>query len=176
MRKKAMPYVFVIGGASSGKSRFALDRLAGRIDVTFIATGVATDPEMRERISAHRRERPISWRTVEEPENLVEAVRGVPDGSEGIVIDCLTFWVSNLLYRKNLDDAGIRRLAEETALCVRDAAAEAVVITNEVGLGVIPQTEQGRMFRKIAGEVNQIFARHASEAYFVISGVETRIK
>jgi adenosylcobinamide kinase/adenosylcobinamide-phosphate guanylyltransferase len=171
-----MPYVFVIGGASSGKSRFALDRFAGRTGVTFIATGVATDPEMRERIRSHRRERPPSWRTVEEPENLLEAVRGVPEGSEGIVIDCLTFWVSNLLYRKNLDGAGIRRLAEETALCVRGAAAEAIVITNEVGLGVIPQTDEGRTFRKIAGEVNQIFAMHSSEAYFVISGIDTRIK
>ena len=171
-----MPYVFVIGGASSGKSRFALDRFAGRTAVTFIATGVPTDPEMQERIRAHRRERPHAWRTVEEPENLVEAVRGVPDESEGIVIDCLTFWVSNLLYRKNLDDAGIRRLAEETALCVKSATTETIVITNEVGLGVIPQTDAGRLFRKIAGEVNQIFARHSSEAYFVLSGIETRIK
>jgi adenosyl cobinamide kinase/adenosyl cobinamide phosphate guanylyltransferase len=171
-----MPYVFVIGGASSGKSRFALDFFAGRTGVTFIATGVPTDPEMRERIRAHRSERPPVWRTVEEPVNLVDAVRGVPDGSEGIIIDCLTFWVSNLLYRKNLDDAGIRRLAEETALFVRDAATESIVITNEVGLGVIPQTDEGRLFRKIAGEVNQIFARHSSKAYFVVSGIETRIK
>jgi adenosyl cobinamide kinase/adenosyl cobinamide phosphate guanylyltransferase len=171
-----MPYVFVIGGASSGKSRFAVDWFAGRNRVTFIATALPTDPEMRERIRAHRGERPPAWRTVEEPVNLAEAVRGIPDGSDGIIIDCLTLWVSNLMHRKNLNDAGIRRLAEETALCVRDAVPQSLVVTNEVGLGVIPQTEEGRLFRKIAGEVNQIFARHSERAYFVVSGIETRIK
>jgi adenosylcobinamide kinase/adenosylcobinamide-phosphate guanylyltransferase len=171
-----MPYVFVTGGASSGKSRFALDWFAGRTGVTFIATGVSTDPEMAERIRAHRRERPPAWTTVEEPVNLAEAVRSVPVGSEGIIIDCLTFWVSNLMCRQNLDDARIRRLAEETALCARDAVPQSLVITNEVGLGVIPHTEEGRLFRKIAGEVNQIFAGHSAQAYFVVSGIGTRIK
>ena len=171
-----MPYMLVIGGASSGKSRFALQWFAGRSGVTFIATGVSTDPEMEERINAHRRARPSAWRTVEEPVNLAEAVRRVPDESEGIIIDCLTFWVSNLMHRKNLDGAGIRRLAEETALCVRDAVPQSLVITNEVGLGVIPHTEEGRLFRKIAGEVNQIFARYSAQAYFVVSGIKTRIK
>jgi adenosylcobinamide kinase/adenosylcobinamide-phosphate guanylyltransferase len=171
-----MPYAFVIGGASSGKSRFALDCFADRTGVTFIATGVPTDPEMEERIRAHRRERHPAWKTVEEPVNLLEAVGSVLDGSEGIIVDSLTFWVSNLLYRKILDDAGIRLLAEETAIRMRDASTESIVVADEVGLGVIPPTDEGRVFRKIAGEVNQIFAGHSSKAYFVVSGIGTRIK
>jgi adenosylcobinamide kinase/adenosylcobinamide-phosphate guanylyltransferase len=171
-----MPYVFVTGGASSGKSRFALEWFSGRTEVTFIATGVSTDPDMAERIRAHRGERPPAWTTVEEPVNLAEAVRSVPHVNEGIIIDCLTFWVSNLIYRQNFDHARIQRLAETTALCVRDAVQQSLVITNEVGLGVIPHTEEGRLFRKIAGEVNQIFARHSAQAYFVVSGIGTKIK
>ena len=171
-----MAYVFVTGGASSGKSRFALDWFRGRTGVVFVATGIPTDPEMEERIRAHRRDRPSSWRTVEAPVDLAEAVREAAAGSEGLIIDCLTFWVSNLMYAKNLDDGEIRRIAEETALRVRDAAPESLVVTNEVGSGVIPHTAEGRRFRKIAGEVNQIFARHAGQAYFVVSGMASRIK
>jgi adenosyl cobinamide kinase/adenosyl cobinamide phosphate guanylyltransferase len=171
-----MPYVFVIGGASSGKSRFALDWFRGRTGVAFVATGIPTDPEMEERIRAHRRDRPSCWKTVEAPLDLADAVREAAPGSEGLIVDCLTFWVSNLMYAKHLDDEEIRRIAEETALLVRDAAPESLVVTNEVGLGVIPHTAEGRRFRKIAGEVNQIFARHAGRAYFLLAGVATRIK
>jgi len=169
-------YIFVTGGASSGKSRFALERFKGLSKVAFIATGVSTDPEMEERIRNHRRERPAGWDTIEEPLDLIGALARVPRESEGVIIDCLTLWVSNLLYERSVGHGAVLSLAEETAGRLEGVAARALVVTNELGFGVIPANEECRLFRKLAGEVNQVFALKSAEAWLVVSGIGMRLK
>jgi adenosyl cobinamide kinase/adenosyl cobinamide phosphate guanylyltransferase len=133
-----------------------------------IATAEARDDDMAERIRAHRDERPQDWTTVEEPLELAHAVAAAPD-EDGLVVDCLTLWVANLL------DRG--RAAAEVEEASRAAAARAgsrsgptIVISNEVGLGVVPATELGRRYRDLLGRVNTEWASAAETAALVIAG------
>ncbi len=171
---RTMSYTYVTGGASSGKSRFALEHFIDRPDVTFIATGVETDEEMTRRIELHRASRPSEWKTVEEPFDLIRAV--LNSKTAAIIVDCLSFWVSNLMYSKKLDYDGIVSQATAVAAFLEKADGEIVVVTNELGMGLIPEREESRAYRKTAGEVNQIFAEHAKDAYFVVSGINLKIK
>jgi len=171
-----MSLILITGGASSGKSSFALDIFKDRNNVTFIATGVITDPEMKERINNHKRYRPKSWETIEEKINLIEAVRNIKEDRRAVVIDCITFWVSNLLYYKKLEKETILKIAEDTAKYLSKIEKESIVVTNEIGMGLIPQTKDTRSFRKIHGEVNQIFARFSNNVFLVVSGIGIRVK
>lgn len=171
-----MSFIFISGGASSGKSDFALKYLKGRSDVTFIATGVSTDAEMEIRIREHKDQRPSAWATIEEPVDLIKAVGNIKSRRGAIILDCLTFWVSNLMYCKNLEREKILELAEKTAFYLGTIEKTALVVTNELGMGIIPENEEIRNFRKIAGEVNRIFAGMSDEAYFIISGIGVKIK
>jgi adenosyl cobinamide kinase/adenosyl cobinamide phosphate guanylyltransferase len=169
-------YTFITGGASSGKSSFALGLLQGRNDVTFIATGVATDPEMEKRITAHKNGRPKTWETIEEPVDIIGAARRMIPRNRGLIVDCLTFWVSNQLYSQSQNQSVIIRNAEETARFLQNLNKTILVVTNEIGMGIIPKSEETRLFRKVAGEVNQVFARMCKEAYMVVSGIGTQIR
>ena len=169
-----MPYTFVTGGSSSGKSAFVLDLFRKQDRVTFIATGRATDPEMALRIREHRRERPGTWSTVEEPLDLAGTLESC--GGGGAIIDDLTFWVTNQLYLAGASERDVLRFAARTAAALRAFPGPAAVVTNEVGQGLVPDSPEGRRFRKISGEVNRIFAREAGEAYLVVSGLPLRLK
>lgn len=171
-----MPYIYITGGASSGKSCFALDYFKNMLDVTFIATGVAADPEMEMRISIHKKQRPDDWHTIEEPVDLIKAVKSTKKGYSGIIIDCITFWVSNLIHYKKLNRDKILEYAQKAAQYLTTADKAILVVTNELGMGVIPHTEEGRNYRIIAGEVNQIFAKKSKEAYLIVSGIPIKIK
>lgn len=168
-----MAYTYISGGASSGKSSYAIERVSGKT-VTFIATGVETDEEMAERIRLHRAARPPGWTTVEEPFDLIRAVHRAK--TDTLIIDCITFWVANLIYREGLSGEEISSKAAAVAIFLKAAEKEIVVVTNELGMGLIPEYDESRRYRKIAGEVNQIFARYAKEAYFVVSGIPVKIK
>jgi adenosylcobinamide kinase/adenosylcobinamide-phosphate guanylyltransferase len=169
-----MSLTFVTGGARSGKSAYAL-RLAAAAGspVTMIATAEARDAEMRERIDAHRRERPASWRTVEEPLDLAGALRRLPDG-EFAVVDCLSLWVSNLLERA--DGADVEALAAEAAALAAGHAGECVAVSNEVGMGIVPDNALARSYRDVLGRVNAIWAEAADEAVLAISGRVLRLE
>ncbi len=171
-----MPYTYITGGASSGKSRFALTLFKGKENVTFIATGRITDPEMEKRVDLHRRQRPPSWRTIEEPVDLITAVGSTNARSGEVIIDCLTFWVSNLTYEKGMDRMQILDLAERTARFLEAHDKSVLVVSNELGMGIIPADAESRQYRRIAGEVNQIFASHSNEAYYMLSGLPLKIK
>lgn len=171
-----MSYIYVCGGASSGKSRFALTYFQGRNDVSFIATALVTDPDMESRIKAHKSQRPKGWYTVEEPLDLIQAVKNTKKESKGIIIDCLTFWVSNLIYQSNIDHQKILKRAEETAVFLIGSEKEIIVVTNELGMGIIPARKESRDFRKVCGEVNQVFAQMSDEAFFIISGIPIKLK
>lgn len=171
-----MSYTLITGGASSGKSEFALKMLEGREDVSFIATGVNTDPEMEKKIQEHQKKRPQSWETIEEPLDLISAIKKINPKNGALIIDCLTFWVSNLLYYSRTKSERIIEIAEETACLLKHQNKKSLVVTNEVGMGIVPHSEDVRFFRKIAGEVNQIFAREAEHVYLVISGIGMKLK
>ncbi|MGQ9614910.1 MAG: bifunctional adenosylcobinamide kinase/adenosylcobinamide-phosphate guanylyltransferase [Spirochaetota bacterium] len=171
-----MSYTLITGGASSGKSEFAMKMFEGRDDVSFIATGIKTDLEMEKKIQNHQRKRPKSWETLEEPIDLISAIKKINQNNGALIIDCLTFWISNLLYYSRTKSEKIIELAVETASFLKHQKKESFVVTNEVGMGIIPHSEEVRFFRKIAGEVNQIFAREADHVYFVISGIGMKLK
>jgi adenosylcobinamide kinase / adenosylcobinamide-phosphate guanylyltransferase len=164
-----MPLVFLLGGARSGKSRLAVS-LAGasHAPVTVVATAEARDEEMRERIAAHRAERPAGWRTIEAPLRLELALAEVPR-DETVIVDCLSLWAANML-EQGSTPADIMAAAERTAALAAARSGLTVSISNEVGMGVVPATPLGRSYRDLLGSVNRIWAGAASRAALVVAG------
>ncbi|HZT80197.1 MAG TPA: bifunctional adenosylcobinamide kinase/adenosylcobinamide-phosphate guanylyltransferase [Gemmataceae bacterium] len=167
--------ILVGGGARCGKSdlALALARRLGRRRL-FLATAQARDGEMRERIGRHRRTRGDDFRTLEEPLAVPEVLRQTAD-DDVVVIDCLTLWLTNLLLAGHEPEAVLRRV-KELADVLRQRPAHAVVVTSEVGLGLVPETPLGRTFRDVAGLAHQRLAAAADEVYFGALGVMLRLK
>lgn len=162
-----MSLALLLGGARSGKSAMAV-RLAeaSGSPVTFIATAVAGDDEMALRIARHRESRPAEWTTVEAPLDLLEAVRSAA-GGDFLVVDCLTLWVSNLLG----EGAVAAEIDAAAAMVVQSLRGrDCVVVTNEVGLGIVPVNEMARGFRDTLGSVNALFAASADKAVLMVAG------
>ncbi|CAN5607929.1 hypothetical protein BH23ACT3_BH23ACT3_16530 [soil metagenome] len=166
--------VLCLGGARSGKSTFALERALDHerrtgCTVTFVATSprIDGDADLEARIAAHRAERPGSWNTVEEPVDLAGALDRC--GHTFAVVDCLTLWVSNLMWRGDADDAVVE-VAGHTARAAAARTAPTFVISNEVGMGVHPTTDEGRRYRDLLGRVNQIWAAAADRALLLVAG------
>ena len=159
-----MPLTLLIGGARSGKSSLAV-RLASetRAPVVFVATAEARDTEMAERIARHRAERPDAWQTVEEPVELHAAIESAPSDA-CVVVDCLSLWVANIL-----EEGG------DPDLRVPTRSGPTIAVSNEVGLGVVPATPLGRMYRDVLGGVNAAWAAAADDAYFVVAGKALRL-
>lgn len=157
----------LLGGARSGKSSLAVE-IGRRHDgpVTFIATCPPLDGDLAARIARHRAERP-AWPTIEEPLDLTGALSSA--GSDLVIVDCLTLWVSNLLLRGDTDDE-IHAMSTVTATAAATRRAPTVVITNEVGLGIHPETELGRRYRDLLGRVNQQWAAVADPALLLVAG------
>jgi len=136
--------------------------------VTFVATGEARDDEMAERIVRHRAERPADWTTVEEPYALGEALSRI-DSDDAVVVDCLTLWAANALERDGGPDL-VLEAAERAARIAAERSGVTIAISNEVGLGIVPVTDLGRIYRDLLGEVNRIWVDASDEALFVIAG------
>ena len=166
----------VLGGARSGKSRFAIE-LAKRCGrrITYIATCLARDQEMRERIARHREERPAHWRTIEHPPDLPATLAGLDHTASGIVIDDLTLYLSELLVQRQPVSTMLERVTQlcETARRIRPPV---IVVSNDVGLGLVPSHRLGRQFRDLAGFANQIAAQVADEVYFLVAGIPLQLK
>jgi adenosyl cobinamide kinase/adenosyl cobinamide phosphate guanylyltransferase len=164
-----MPYTFLIGGARSGKSSLAV-RLASAVggQVVVVATAEARDDDMAERIRAHRASRPEGWRTMEASIELIDAVDGVGEDA-CVVLDCLTLWVSNALEAGAPEDA-IDGEARTLASILAGRDAPSVVVSNEVGLGIVPANELARRYRDVLGRVNGSFADEASRSFLVVAG------
>jgi adenosylcobinamide kinase/adenosylcobinamide-phosphate guanylyltransferase len=167
--------ILVGGGTRSGKSAYALT-LARRLGKRrlFLATGQAKDGEMKDRIERHRRARGDDFETIEEPLAVAETIARFAD-HEVVVVDCLTFWLANLLLDGNTEDQ-VRKRVEELAAVLSVRSAHAVLVTSEVGLGVVPDSTLGRVFRDVAGLAHQCFSRLADEVYFGVLGTMLRIK
>jgi len=172
---------FVLGGARSGKSSFALSlahRTGGR--VVFVATAEGLDDEMRQRIERHRRERPQHWRTLEAPVELGEALRTEAGVADVVLIDCLGLLVANVMGEDTDDAAALeaRLDAEVDGLLAAHQAGAAtfIVVSNEVGMGVVPAYASGRVFRDLLGRVNQKLARAADRVYWMVAGLAVEVK
>jgi len=170
--------ILVTGGCRSGKSGYAMERaLALPGPWGFLATAQAFDDEMRARIRKHKAGRPAHWGLVEEPVEVPAALAGMLRETRTVVVDCVTLWMSNLLCAEELlgEDEAARR-AGDLAACARDAAATVIVITNEVGSGIVPENALARRFRDCAGRANQVIAREAREVVLLTSGIPLVIK
>jgi adenosylcobinamide kinase/adenosylcobinamide-phosphate guanylyltransferase len=163
----------LIGGARAGKSSIATKMAVSMGGaVTFVATAEPHDEDMARRIARHRLDRPNAWTTLEEPVDLVKAIRTADTGT--LIIDCLTLWTSNLML-SGLGDEEVEARAREAASLTAARPHASLVVTNEVGMGVHPASELGRRFRDLLGRVNSIWAHEAVEVLLVVAGRATRV-
>lgn len=165
----------ITGGARSGKSRHALTLASEYARKAFIATSTAFDEEMADRIAKHQQERDDSFLTVEEPIDLAGAIDGLPDSVDVAVIDCLTVWLGNLMHHHEDD---IEECTEVTALqpAIRRSRCDLIIVTNEVGMGIVPNSAVSRRFRDIAGRLNAGVASVADDVVLTVSGIPVAIK
>ena len=177
---------FILGGARSGKSTFA-QQLAteGGGQVVFIATAQAGDPEMAARISAHQAARPAEWFTLECPTGLADNWKASGIASDLVVIDCLTFLVTNLLLQAAPDvDQPDESLAttlvtgeiDTLQKTIRESSCDWIVVSNEVGLGLVPPYPLGRLFRDLLGWANQRLASQAEQVFYLVAGIPMPIQ
>lgn len=174
--------VLITGGARSGKSTFAeqyADRVAAHNRVTYIATAQALDEGMRKRIDRHRSQRDVSWETVEEPLDLI-ALLDRRRADPVLLIDCLTLWLTNvLLAREEEEETAERRVLAEVdrlAAALRDFPGCAIAVTNEVGDGIVPEYPLGRLYRDLAGLMNQRIAAVSQEVFLVTAGIPIELR
>jgi adenosylcobinamide kinase/adenosylcobinamide-phosphate guanylyltransferase len=170
--------MFITGGARSGKSAYALTLAVESCAPPryFIATAEAFDDEMRDRIAHHRAQRSNDYVTIEAPRAVAQAIAEVDRRGAGVaVIDCLTLWISNLL-SDGLDDAAIMRAADELGAAIAGAKPRIIVVSGEVGAGIVPANPLARRFRDLLGWTNQIIARAADEAFLMAAGYPIRLK
>lgn len=167
--------IFVLGGARSGKSRFSLRMGRRKSPRAFVATGEPFDREMTGRIRKHKQSRGDSWTTVEVPTKVSDWL--VEEGSHysSIVVDCLTLWLNNLL-RDSVRPAQVPTHVKKFLKAIRACPGQVVVVSNELGLGLVPGDATSRQFRDLAGRMNQLVAAEADEVYMLVSGLPFRLK
>lgn len=166
--------ILLVGGARSGKSSLAASIASrGGHPVTFIATARADDEEMARRVEDHRRSRPRRWTVVEEPIDVERAITESPE-EDTIVFDCVTLWLSNLMVDKN--DIEILGMVDAVIALLGRHSGEVVIVSNEVGTGLVPMDPVGRRFRDLHGRVNQRLAVAADSTYLVVAGQALRLE
>lgn len=166
----------IIGGARSGKSSLAEKMASGHERVLFVATAQAGDAEMAERIAAHQASRPDTWDTLEEPLDIAGALAQQPGDYDLILLDCLTVWTANLMLEDETNTPDYEEASDALLRAYEDGDTSWVVVTNEVGLGVVPPSESGRAFRDSLGRVNAIFARRADRVISMTAGLALDLK
>ncbi len=191
----AKKFILILGGARSGKSSFA-QQMAERLGdkALFVATGKPLDDEMALRIEEHERNRPKNWRTLEIDTKVGQQLREQIGDAEVVLLDCVTLLVSNILTGEGrefschcdpersegaaISEAENQVMAEikDLIACIDKHKGIFIVVSNEVGLGLVPDNKLGRIYRDLLGKANQFLAQHASEVYFMISGIPVKIK
>lgn len=169
----------VIGGARSGKSRFAQSLCSDVARVVYVATARVEDSEMAERIRRHRESRPPHWLTLEEPLAIASALDRHAGACDIVLLDCLTIWLSNFCWEHREEtSAAIETMAllEVERFAAASLTSNAVVVTNEVGCGLVPEAPVGRLFRDLQGFVNQRVASAADWVYQIVAGIPLTIK
>jgi len=166
----------VLGGVRSGKSRYAQTLASRYRRVTFLATARPSDGEMRERIAMHRRERPASWKTVEVPLDLPKTITAESRRSDLLLVDCLTLFVANAMTRHPREPSSVRLATERVCQAIRASKASVIVVSNEVGSGIVPVYRSGRIYRDLLGQMNQEIAKIADNVVFMIAGIPLTVK
>ena len=181
LKERMATTIFITGGARSGKSRFA-EAQANRFGtpLCYLATAQALDSEMEERIEKHRLRRGGVWQTLEEPLHLSRALAGCDGDCKAVLVDCLTLWLSNLLFhydeRHEDAEAHIMEDVQRLAATLAGMRTPVIVVSNELGQGIVPENPLARRFRDIAGQANQILAAMADEVHLVVSGIPLKLK
>ncbi len=171
-----MSLILITGGARSGKSHFAQQHAAvWGGDVLFVATAEARDEDMAARIAQHRCERPTHWRTLEVPLGVAQALSTAPPASV-VLLDCVTLWVTNLLLREGATWAAAEQELDALLAWYHAAPVTLLVVTNEVGLGLVPADAVSRMFRDWLGRFNQRLAAEAEAVYLLVAGLAVELK
>ena len=175
MKCKKPQVTLITGGGRSGKSRVGHEAALRFPRRVFIATAVSCDAEMADRIARHQQERGNAFRTVEEPVRLAEAIQQAASGTDVILVDCLTVWLSNLLYERQ---SNLQPQPQIDALLelLKNPPCELIFVTNEVGMGIIPDNALAREFRDLTGSVNQKVAALADNVIFMVSGLPIFMK
>ncbi len=179
--------ILITGGARSGKSRLAQElALKSGKPVLFVATAWAGDEEMRQRIEDHRKARPMTWSTLEVTTHVGNQIRQSIGESQVVIVDCITLLVSNILNQyidqvseqvdASLVEQEVTREIEELVTCINSVSATFILVTNEVGLGLVPANRIGRLYRDLLGKANQRLAQQANEVYLMVAGLPVLIK
>lgn len=176
--------ILVCGGSRSGKSEFAEELAAGLGgQVIYVATSQVCDEEMAQRVAAHRSRRPAEWETIEEPVAVAKHLEERGQKDTVFLIDCLTLFITNLFLEEGLQAVSVSERqeailaeVEKLAKTAREIQGTVIVVTNEIGMGVVPESSLGREFRDLAGKANQIMARYAQEVYFTLLGIPIELK
>lgn len=169
--------MLILGGAKSGKSSLALDvckALDGKR--IFLATAQALDQEMEDRIGRHQAERGRGWRTIEEPLKVTETICALDNKDTVILLDCLTLWLNNLYMEHKEDQEAINEAIEKLTLQLAKIQGVVVAVSNEVGMGIVPDNKMSRTYRDIAGSANQRIARVAGKVVVVLAGIPLLLK
>ena len=182
-----MKTILITGGARSGKSRLAQEMAAksGK-RVLFVATAQAGDEEMHQRIAVHRKNRPVDWRTLETPVDVGSHILLEIDGRGVVLLDCLTLLLNNIvgeflsadgtdIDEKKAEQA-VNREIDELVRCIKSSKADFIIVTNEVGLGLVPDNKLGRVYRDQLGKVNLVMAGVADEVYLMVAGLSIKVK
>jgi len=175
--------ILILGGARSGKSSYAQDlamNISGK--VIYVATAEARDDEMKERIAVHKAERPNGWLTVEAPTKVGKALEKTISSADVVLLDCLTLLTSNILLSmpENASVAEVQAAMDveidELLSVIEQSGAKWIIVTNEVGLGLVPAYALGRTYRDVLGRVNQRLAKAADEVLFMVAGLPMKVK
>lgn len=175
--------ILLTGGARSGKSRLAQEmakKTGGR--VLFLATAEAGDNEMKQRIEEHRKSRPKDWATREVTAHIGRQIEKIDGGVKTVIIDCITLLISNIFsqYDENTDPAAVEKAVtaeiNELIECMKKSRADFIIVTNEVGLGIIPGDRVSRLYRDLLGKANQMLAQYVNEVYLMVAGIPVAVK
>ncbi len=169
--------VLITGGARSGKSSFALEKaLKHSGKRVFVATALALDEEMKERIRKHREERGEDFATIEEPLDIISCLKGVNEDVAVVVVDCLTVWLGNLFHQSGENAKAVSQQVDLLCNGLTTIESELILVTNEVGFGIIPENRIARRYRDMLGFLNRKIAAQAAEVYCCLCGIPVRIK
>ncbi len=180
--------ILVLGGAKSGKSLYAENLVNESLDVVYIATSEVRDEEMAIRVENHKQRRPAEWKTIEAPFELENALLSCNKTTKYVIVDCVTLFITNLLLNHEsivsdrVNDTGIddfNDIVEKVKLVcdsVKKIDATVILVSNEVGFGIVPENRLARIFRDVAGKVNQVIASRADEVFFVVAGIAQKLK
>lgn len=169
--------VFVLGGCRSGKSSYALKRAqeASAKNNIFIATCIPHDDEMKLRVDSHRQDRGRQWQTMETPVHLTEAIEKINTETGIVLVDCLTLWINNLLM-ENPDSEFVLEQVRGLTRAVKSAVCPVILVSNEVGTGIVPENKLARQYRDLVGSTNQAVAECVDQVVWVVAGIPVTIK